>query len=465
MHNLSTEQLQEKIIRLTFDKKRLEHHKSFNKLMLKGLKAVLGLDSRAEIFAEFFSLLAQAVGFKIAIVVQISGELSEPVIASYGDCPRLNPAQQAFLKSMCEQQPTNWCNLTLHPLWPQHFSTTLAQLHSLLVQPVATSRTRYCLMLGHPEIGAFGAGDRDLLQQFMVFAGTMLEKIESEQLIKEGELLKQRQQQIEASLIQSEKMAALGQLAAGVAHELNNPLGYILSNIGTFKHYLQSYHLMLNLYQELTRLAPGSAAFEQQLRLIEQTANKHDMPFLQQDSQDLIEDSLEGAIRLRDIIGSLRRFAHPDRGLIEQVQLNEILQSTVRMLWSEIKTKTKIEFQMASDLPQIAANPSQLSQIILNIVLNATQAMNKEMGMIKISTQYLEPWVELTIADNGSGIAPEHLPKIFDPFFTTKDVGKGTGLGLSLIKAIVDDHNAKISVQSEYGQGATFTLHFPVFSG
>lgn len=462
MHNLTTEQLQEKIIRLTFDKKRLEHHKSFNKLMLKGLKAGLDLDSRSDIFAEFFSLLSQAVSFEIAFVVQVSGELDEPVIASFGDCPPLSPPQQAVLKSMCEDRPTNWCNLTLHQVWQLHFSGTLSQLHSLLLQPVSTSRTHYCLMLGHPDIGAFGAGDRDLLQQFKVFAGTMLEKIESEQLIKEGEAFKQRHQQMEASLIQSEKMAALGQLAAGVAHELNNPLGYILSNISTFKHYLQSYHQMLDLYQQLTTLSPDTAAFQQQLALIEQQSKQHDMPFLQQDSQDLIEDSLEGAIRLRDIISSLRRFAHPDRGLIEQVQLNEILQSTVRMLWSEIKTKTKIEMQLAPDLPLIAANPSQLSQIILNIVLNATQAMDKGIGLINISTRFVQPWVELSIADNGSGIAPEHLNKIFDPFFTTKDVGKGTGLGLSLIKAILDDHQAKITVKSELGQGATFQLYFQV---
>ncbi len=131
------------------------------------------------------------------------------------------------------------------------------------------------------------------------------------------------------------------------------------------------------------------------------------------------------------------------------------------MIFSEIKNKTTVQYQLVEQLPPVLANPSQLSQVFLNVVMNAAQAMTQKMGQIVISSRQLGAIVQLQISDNGAGIAPEHLTRIFDPFFTTKDVGQGTGLGLSLCKAIVDEHGGSIEVQSELGRGSTFLLSFP----
>lgn len=460
MHRLSTEQLHEKIIRLTFDKNRLEQHKKLNQLLLNGLNAVQSLNSKQAIFQAFFALLGDVIDFDQAMILQLD-HLTEPLVTSACMQVSLCEEQRQQLLKFCPPQQSNFCNLLLEPQWQGLLQQLWPTLNSMLVQPFNTSRSRYCLMLGQAAIGGFAADDLQLISQFMVFAVNTLDKIETQQLLLEGEALKQQHQQMQQSLIQSEKMASLGQLAAGVAHELNNPLGYILSNISTFKSYIETYHQVIGLYQQLDTLVSDYPQCQPLLQQIRQTTAKNDLNYILTDSVDLIDDSIEGAIRLRDIINSLRRFSHPDRGVLEQVQVNEVLQSTVRMIWSEIKNNTKLEFDLADDLPPILANPSQLSQIFLNLLLNASQAMTQKMGQIRLISRRQGQFVRLEISDNGSGIAPENLTRIFEPFFTTKDVGKGTGLGLSLVKAMMDSHHGEIQLESALGVGSRFILLFP----
>lgn len=459
----SEAQLREQMTQLTLENKQLTHYKQINQLILRGLNTLLTLDNKQDIFLQFFDLLKDAVHFSQASILQFSTSQQVIVLASSLPVEALSPLEQQQLRAFLPADATKFDDVRTSALWQQYFMARFPCCISLLVQPFKTSRADYCLLLSEAQKGAFDESQQLLIEQFVAFAASTMDRIETRQLLIQTEALQRQHQQMRQSLIQSEKMASLGQLAAGVAHELNNPLGYLLSNISTFKDYLVTYNQMLQWYQQLTQLEPMSEDYRQLIEKIAAESERQDLPYIVHDSVDLIHDSLEGAMRLRDIINSLRRFSHPDRGVMEQVSLNDILQSTVRMIFSEIKHKTTVQYELAAHLPPVLANPSQISQVVLNVVMNAAQAMTQKMGHIVITSRQVANQVQLQIDDNGAGIAPEHLSRIFDPFFTTKEVGKGTGLGLSLCKAIVDEHGGSIEVQSEVGVGTCFVLTFPVF--
>lgn len=457
----SAAQLRQKIIALTFENKQLQHYKQINQLILQGLNTLLTLDNKQEIFLQFFDLLKDVIPFNQASILQLTEQQQVVVLASSLPVAELSRDEQQLLLAFLPKDAANFFDVRSSSVWQQHFAARWPGCTSLLIQPFHTSRAAYYLLLSDSEAGAFDARQQWLINQFVGFAASTMDRIETRQILRQTATLQQQHQQMRQSLIQSEKMASLGQLAAGVAHELNNPLGYLLSNISTFQSYIHTYNQMITAYQQLTSLDPASAAYQQLLQQINADAQQQDLAYILTDSVELIDDSLEGAMRLRDIINSLRRFSHPDRGVMEQVSINDILHSTVRMIFSEIKNKTTVQYQLAEQLPPVLANPSQLSQVFLNVVMNAVQAMTQKMGQIVISSRQLGAVVQLQISDNGAGIAPGHLTRIFDPFFTTKDVGQGTGLGLSLCKAIMDEHGGSIEVQSELGRGSTFLLNFP----
>lgn len=457
----SAAQLRQKIIALTFENKQLQHYKQINQLILQGLNTLLTLDNKQEIFLQFFDLLKDVIRFSQASILQLTEQQQVLVLASSLPVAELSRDEQQQLLAFLPKDAANFFDVRSSSVWQQHFATRWPGCTSLLIQPFHTSRAAYYLLLSDSQVGAFDARQQWMINQFVGFAASTMDRIETRQILRQTATLQQQHQQMRQSLIQSEKMASLGQLAAGVAHELNNPLGYLLSNISTFQAYIHTYNQMITAYQQLTSLDPATAAYQQLLQQINTDAQQQDLAYILTDSVELIDDSLEGAMRLRDIINSLRRFSHPDRGVMELVSINDILHSTVRMIFSEIKNKTTVHYQLAEQLPPVLANPSQLSQVFLNVVMNAAQAMTQKMGQIEISSRQLGAMVQLQISDNGAGIAPEHLTRIFDPFFTTKDVGQGTGLGLSLCKAIVDEHGGSIEVQSELGRGSTFLLSFP----
>lgn len=263
---------------------------------------------------------------------------------------------------------------------------------------------------------------------------------------------------LESQLVQSEKLASLGQLAAGVAHEINNPVGFISSNLSTLDGYFKQLQQMLEAYQQAETLVPAGAQRDALMALRQSL----ELDFLREDIPVLISESKDGIGRVVQIVKDLKNFSRVDTDQTWQwANLQQGIDSTLNIVASELKYKADVVKQY-SPLPEIECLASQLNQVVMNLVVNAAQAMGPERGTITISNGVEGENVWLEVADNGCGIAPETVQKIFDPFFTTKPVGEGTGLGLSLSYGIVKKHRGDISVSSEPGKGTTFRVVLPI---
>lgn len=283
----------------------------------------------------------------------------------------------------------------------------------------------------------------------------------TQQLTQASEALQQEieeRKQLESQLVQSEKLASLGQMAAGVAHEINNPIGFVSSNLGTLGGYFQQLLAMLDAYREAELMLGANETTGRLQRLREQT----ELEFLMEDIPILIKESKDGIGRVAHIVKDLKDFSRVDNA--QQWQLADLQQgidSTLNIVASELKHKADV-VKRYQPLPPVECLPSQINQVIMNLVLNAVQAMGPERGTITLGTVHQGGWVCIDVADTGAGIAPENIKKIFDPFFTTKPVGQGTGLGLSLSYGIVKKHGGEISVSSQVGVGTTFRVQLPV---
>lgn len=262
-------------------------------------------------------------------------------------------------------------------------------------------------------------------------------------------------------LMQSDKLASIGQLAAGVAHEINNPIGYVFSNFGTLESYLQDLYAVLDAYGALEPLCAGSQA----LQTVQKCKTEVDVNFVREDIAALMQESAEGIERVRQIVQDLKDFSRTDAA--DQwvfADLNRGISSTLNVVNNELKYRADVECVFGV-LPEVQCLPSQINQVVLNLLVNAAQAMGEARGHIRVETGTAVDQVWIRVCDNGGGIAPEVLPRIFDPFFTTKPVGKGTGLGLSLSYGIVQKHHGAIHAESTLGVGSTFTVYLPVVQG
>jgi len=267
-----------------------------------------------------------------------------------------------------------------------------------------------------------------------------------------------RLQEATSQLIQAEKMVSLGQLAAGVAHEINNPVGYINSNLDTLKAYLGDLWRLLEAYEALDDLIPD-VELKRDLMLLKQ---RIDVPYLREDTTHLIAESMQGVLRVKQIVGDLKGFAHPEQKAWQQEDLHQLLRSSLNIVSNELKYKCNVRLELGDILPVQCIAP-QINQVLLNLLVNAGQSL-PEFGEIVIksgmSADNSQVW--LSVADNGVGMSAEVKRKIFDPFFTTKRVGEGTGLGLSVSYGIVQMHRGEIKVESREGQGSCFTLYLPI---
>jgi len=260
----------------------------------------------------------------------------------------------------------------------------------------------------------------------------------------------------QAKVLHQEKMASIGQLAAGVAHEINNPIGFINSNLSTLAKYLS--RLSGFLSAQSACIAAGAPPELAESVRQQQASLKID--YIVKDLEDLVRESLEGAERVRSIVADLKSFSRVDESEFKQADINECLRSTINMAWNEIKYKATLKKELG-EIPRTRCYPQQLNQVFMNLLVNASHAIEQQ-GIITVRSWEEDGYISVTVADTGQGIPEENLSRIFEPFFTTKEVGKGTGLGLSITYDIVKKHNGEITVRSEPGKGTTFTVRIPV---
>ncbi len=269
-----------------------------------------------------------------------------------------------------------------------------------------------------------------------------------------------RLEAMQEQLVQSEKMASIGQLAAGVAHEINNPIGFSLSNMSTLREYLDSFLALDKIMVDVSsnRTADELIQAYQDLRVAE------DIDFVSHDVKTLLDDTLNGLNRVSKIVANLKTVSYSGSAEKTLCNINKVIDESLKLVWNELKYSFEIEKEYSS-LPEILCFESEIHQVLMNMLLNAAHACG-EAGCIKLKTHKKvvenRSFIAIEISDNGKGMSKSTVKKIFDPFYTTKPVGIGTGLGLYISFGIIEKHQGKIEVSSEEGKGTTFTIYLPI---
>ena len=266
-----------------------------------------------------------------------------------------------------------------------------------------------------------------------------------------------RLKETQGKLVESEKMASLGQLTAGVAHEINNPVNFISSNLKPLKLSIGEIMEILNEYRKLNN--PDSDATS--LQKAKELEEKYDIEYLIKELNTILDGINDGAERTKEIVMGLRNFSRLDKHELKEVKLSEMIDSTLVLLRNQYKDRVEIKKSYDENIPYIQCYSGQLSQVFMNIFSNAIQAIEGK-GTISVKTQLSGDEAEIIISDSGKGIPDDILDNIFDPFYTTKEVGKGTGLGLSISYGIIQEHNGRIDVESELSKGSTFKISIPI---
>ena len=264
-----------------------------------------------------------------------------------------------------------------------------------------------------------------------------------------GEPVSHTGRELDVHLIHSEKMASIGQLAAGVAHEINNPVGYVFSNLKIMAKYIRDLQTIIDTIDTSSSLEEVKAV-----------KRNIDYAYIRQDLEDLLSESVYGVETIIDIVSALKDFSYDDGDEYKEVDLYKGLNSTLSVVNNEIKYKAEIVKQF-SDLPLVECVPSQINQVFMNLLVNAAHAI-EETGVITLSTWVEGDRVWFEVADNGVGMDEATLSRIYEPFFTTKPPGQGTGLGLAICYSILKKHNATMEVESELGAGTRFRFFLPI---
>ncbi|MCU7938091.1 MAG: PAS domain S-box protein [gamma proteobacterium symbiont of Bathyaustriella thionipta] len=272
----------------------------------------------------------------------------------------------------------------------------------------------------------------------------------------------------EMQLRQAQKLESIGQLAAGIAHEINTPTQFVNDNIHFLQEAFEDYHKLMSLYDQFLQ-ASEETVQEDKKKEVNLLVEEIDLEYLQEEIPQAISQSIDGLKRIAKIVRAMKEFSHPGEHEKVLIDINNAIETTIDVSRNEWKYHAELETNFDSDLPQVPCLPGEFNQVILNLIVNASHAIadvvtnSGNMGKILISTQQDGDWVEITVSDTGGGVPEEIQGRIFDPFFTTKEVGKGTGQGLAITySVVVDKHGGTIVLDSQQGVGTVFTVRLPI---
>lgn len=274
---------------------------------------------------------------------------------------------------------------------------------------------------------------------------------------------------LEAQLVQSQKLESIGQLAAGVAHEINTPAQYVSDNTRFLQEQFDGILRVLDQYSAQIDADAPAQSWAERVAETRATLDEVDYDFIREEIPQALAQSLEGLERITTIVKAMKDFSHPGSEIKEPVDINQAIQSTVTVCKNRWKYAADLEFELASDLPSIPCHVAEFNQVVLNLVVNAGDAIASHLegqdkkGLIEVSTRLNGSMAEVRVKDNGGGIPEDVQQRIFDPFFTTKEVGKGTGQGLAISRnVVVEKHGGELLCESEPGVGTTFVVRIPL---
>lgn len=275
---------------------------------------------------------------------------------------------------------------------------------------------------------------------------------------------------LESQLVQAQKLESIGQLAAGIAHEINTPMQYVAYNTRFLQEQFENLDPLLDKYRELFQAAKAGSVLDDFLAQIESAVKDVDLDFIREEIPPAIDQTLEGAERVAEIVRAMKEFSHPGTEEKTSIDINKAIESTVTVARNEWKYVAEVVTDLDANLPLVPCLPGDFNQVILNMLVNAAHAIGDVIGdgsdtkgTINIRTSRNDGLAEIRIQDTGTGIPEEHRSRIFDPFYTTKEVGKGTGQGLAISHSvIVDKHGGSLNFETEKGKGTTFIIRLPI---
>jgi two-component system NtrC family sensor kinase len=445
-------------------KEQAEAHKKESDALLAGTRALLTARDEKELYTKMFGIFRSLYSYDFCFVLEND---------SKGKMRCTNTTHPALMDTLwnvddtlsraIKSSPVALFNVKLQPTWQEHLALFDTPVTSALLCPFRVHHQQAVMVFCHKTLGFYTQEYVDMANRYRTFTQQMAMSVQAKLMALETIKLKEEKAQVEKSLISSEKMASLGLLAAGVAHEINNPIAFVNSNMMFIKEVLPSLTSMQDIVQELaeaTSEEARAAAAEKAKRWV--SSNK--IGSIVDEIADICEESGEGLNRVTEIITSLRSFSHSaDVSDDDTVDINDCITNGLRLVNSELKDKATVVTELAN-VPLIRGKAGKLNQVLVNLFVNAAQAMDADGTLtVKTTCDYQDDnqMVVVSVQDTGSGIEKDDVEKLFDPFYTTKPIGKGTGLGLYISFSIIESMGGSITVDSEVNVGTTFTLHLP----